>query len=243
MTETTHLKETAPCSAVVSKPSTPELIARTFSTFVTAETASYGSCEGLVSAKPSQNRPKQLGILTAFLAAVTTSSAGAEDVSDKDLALAVARVSVNESGWSSPADAAMIWQATKAHGRTNATRLAWLRRHSWTLFTTLPVPHGNARWTRDLNWEGERPRHWPSNAPAWSHYRKRWENVLRYALGLVTGRIRNRPCPAGVATWGGSMDSAQAELRGLVPLECEGTLNTGYALPDSTTQLASRTDS
>lgn len=147
------------------------------------------------------------------------------------LALDLARVCVNESGWGSPADCAMIWQTVRRSGRTDEARQAWLRRHSWTLFTEAPVSHGNARWTRDLNAEGERPRNWPSEAPSWEHYEKRWASVLRYATGLVKGAIRRRPCPSSVVTWGGEMDSAQALRRGLVPLECEGTINTGYARP------------
>jgi len=145
----------------------------------------------------------------------------------RELALALAKTCVNESGWSSKADCAMIWQTVRAHGRTDENRLSWLKRHSHTIFSEEPVRRGNARWTRDLNWDGEKPKLWPSGVP-WERFAPKWEGVLGYAHGLVNGAVKLRPCPRGVITWGGDMDIQSAIKRGLAPLACRGTINTGF---------------
>lgn len=145
------------------------------------------------------------------------------------LALAVAQVCVNEASWNSPADCALVYQATESHGRTPEARLDWLERHSHTVFSSCIAGRGNCRWTPGLTWSDAEPEGWPEAAPPWSTYVDRWRRIRELAEALVTGRIRRRPCPRGVVTWGGPMDIDAALRRGLRPLECRGTLNTGFA--------------
>ncbi len=152
-----------------------------------------------------------------------------DDVREQ-LALDVARVAVNEAGFGSPRDVLLIWQVVEANGRTDADRLAWLRRHSAcpTAQTTREVAlsrPGNCRWTRELDASDRRPESWPADV-VWRA--ESWARVRRLALRLVFGLERRRVCSVAPMTWGGPMDHERALERGLVPVECEGTLNRGY---------------
>lgn len=147
------------------------------------------------------------------------------------LALALAQVSVNEAGFDSPADIALVYQATEAHGSTPAARLAWLRSHSSCVLgdddpSTRP---GNCAWTRNLRWNEREPKDWPTAGPPWSHYRDRWNRVRRFAAALVAGRVTRRPCEGRVVTWGSAEDAPSAIARGLRPLRCDSTHNIGFA--------------
>lgn len=144
------------------------------------------------------------------------------------LATMLAATCVNEAGWSSPADCALIWQVTESHARTPEARLAWLQRHSHTVANG--SSSGNARWTSGLQWNDREPEGWPETAPPWSVYVERWRKVRRFAAALVTGRVTRRPCAERVWTWGSVDDAPAALRRGLRVVRCENTLNLGFAL-------------
>lgn len=143
------------------------------------------------------------------------------------LALAVAQVAVNEAGFDSDPDVALVWQAVEAHGSTPGRQLDWLRRHSWTVFEG--HHRGNARWSGHLRWDDEEPEGWPQSGPAWSVYRARWHELRKLAAALVMGWLVRIPCNGPVTTWGSDEDHTQAVRRGLRPVECKGTRNTGFA--------------
>jgi hypothetical protein len=147
------------------------------------------------------------------------------------LALAIAQVCWNESGPDSHADCALIFQAVEAHGDTPGQRLDWLRRHSWTVFEG--HHRGNARYSGSLSDDGAEPDGWPADGPPWSHYRERWHEIRKFCAALVMGTLVRRPCEGRVLTWGSRADARRALSRGLVPVRCEGTRNTGYALASS----------
>jgi hypothetical protein len=154
-------------------------------------------------------------------------------VPERELALAVAKVCVNEASWNSPADCALIWQIVEGRGRTTATRLSWLRRHSHRVLDGTcneDYQTMNCWWSQHLTWSDAAPANFPHE---WSEaYIRRWRRVRRMAWGLVVGTITRRPCAIRPRTWGGRMDRARALRNGLIPIECEGTWNDGYVLAD-----------
>ena len=176
---------------------------------------------------------------------VTTPASHAQDDIRRELALSVAKLCVNEAGFSSaaPADCALLWQVTRARARTSEGRLAWLRAHSSCVLTDRPMNEdelqGNCRFTRHLSDSDVEPEGWPAEVD-WSHFVRRWRQMRTFTYNLVTGRVRMEPCPATPVpfTWGSDQDRAHALRRGLVPLDCrdprsnEPTLNTAYALAD-----------
>lgn len=146
------------------------------------------------------------------------------------LVLDVARVAVNESGFGSPADIVLIWQAVEASGRTAETRLSWLRRHSAcpTGLTSDAVAlsrPGNCRWSRHLTFACTEPPHWPADV-RWSG--EACARVFRLVRRLVYGYERRRVCEETPHTWGSLADHPGAVRRGLRLITCVGTRNRGY---------------
>lgn len=154
--------------------------------------------------------------------------AAARDGVEERLALAVAKVAVNEANFESPADVALVYQCTEAHGDAPGEQLAWLRSHSARVLGDRECREGrNCRWSRGLTLAATRPPGWPEGVrwrPA------AWRRVLRLARRLVGGEEQRRPCIGRPVTWGGDMDHAEALRRGLRPLHCAGTRNTGYGV-------------
>jgi hypothetical protein len=154
--------------------------------------------------------------------------ASAQTRAERELALAVAKVAVNEAGFRAPADVALVWQVTEAHGSTTSARLGWLRAHSARVLGDRECTGGNCIWTRGLTWGDDEPEGWPETWPPWRLYRARWAQVRAYALALVQGRVAARPCAETPDTWGGEMDHQGAIDRGMRRCGCVGTLNQGY---------------
>lgn len=154
---------------------------------------------------------------------------------DMRLALALAKLCVNEAGLShvSPEDCAMLWQVIEGHGDTTEERLRWVRRHSRCV-TGRERPSearrsvGNCRWTRNLKWASDEPAGWPENWPGFDYYSGRWDQVRRLAIRLVLGVETMRPCEETPDTWGGRMDRPRALRLGFNPIRCQGTRNDGY---------------
>lgn len=157
------------------------------------------------------------------VAAGTCEQARAQDRHDRELALAVARLTVNESGWHSPADGALIWQVVQGRGTSSRERLAWLRRHSPRVMGARPCAGGNCAWTAYLDGD-RRPRGYPEGA-AWVP--ARWRAVRAQAEALVGGTWEGAlPCPRAPMTW--DARAGGAEGRGWRPVGCIGTRNEGY---------------
>lgn len=147
-----------------------------------------------------------------------------------ELALAIAKVSVNEAGWGAPADVAMIHQITEGHGTTDVERLAWLRAHSGCVLTDRPIERGrrNCFWTRHLADNDLEPEGWPEDM-LWQNYVRRWRQIRMLARALVDGRTTIRPCSETPVTWGSAQDHERAMRNGrLRVVECRGTVNRAY---------------
>jgi hypothetical protein len=163
----------------------------------------------------------------AFLA-VLGLAAPAHAITLEDAALDLARITVNEAPWRSTDDMLLIWQTTASHGDTVAERIVWLRGHSARVLGARHcAPGRNCRWTRHLSWSGEEPEEWPEGA-SWEARRPLWEQTLARALRVVSGAERAAPCPVAPDTWGGPRDRAGALEAGFHPLQCVGTINTGW---------------
>jgi len=153
-------------------------------------------------------------------------------------ALDVARTAVNEAslGGARPADVDLVYEATRAHGATDHTRLSWLRRHSACAnpagdcnrdgSVNLLDDHaaerrpGNAGWTRRLRWSDARPAGYRGR---WLPVR--WRRVRARALRRVLDDRPTGVCGgARVVSWGRPSDFApRPRLR---PVDC-GARNLG----------------
>jgi len=160
----------------------------------------------------------------ALLFATCAGPAAAQERAVRDLGLALAKVCVNEAGFESPADCALIWQVVEGQRATARERLWWLTRHSQRVLGTRPCRRGNCGWTPHLTRSGRRPAGWPAGVgwvPA------RWERVLYFCDRLVIGDETARPCAETPTTWDGRRWRAANERRGFRVVDCEGTLNDG----------------
>lgn len=174
--------------------------------------------------------------VTAWSSLAAGSSLAAAQLTPDEsaLALAVAKVAVNEASMgATQADIALIWQVTQSHGRTAAARLDWLSRHSSCVLGAREITDrerrfSNCGWTRNLTDSDAQPEGWPADW-RWSSSVRRWRQHRAFARALVGGRARMRPCPETPYTWGGRViDMAQALRRGLRPVGCVGTANEGF---------------
>jgi len=182
-----------------------------------------------------------LGI--AILGATCTGGSHAQRPdSRRELAVAVAKVAVNEASLQvlRPAEVALIYQCAETRATTVETRLSWLRAHSSCVLTSRPLTEreegSNCRWTRHLEDSDAEPENWPEALEWEGAYQRRWGQIREFAYRLVLGHERMRPCDGRPFSWGGPMDHARALRLGLRPLNCrdpqsgERTLNEGYAL-------------
>jgi len=180
-------------------------------------------------------------VLAALCAIYAAALAGAQPNDERALAVAVAKVAANEASLQRvrPAEVALIWQVTSAHGETARERLIWLRGHSSCVLGVHPpmsgIRPGNCAWTRNLQDNDAEPEGWAERYPhlSWVRYTGRWAQVRAFARRLVRGEPYERPCRGTPITWGGPMDHEHAAARGLVPMGCrdesgQPTLNDGF---------------
>ena len=152
--------------------------------------------------------------------------AAGRSFSRRDLVLAVSKVCVNEAGFDSLPDCALIWQVVEAQRGINSERLVWLERHSArVLGDRRCFPGRNCNWTRNLVWGSAEPAGWPTDLP-WQPLK--WRRVLEYVSRLVSGEETRRPCDETPDTWDGAAWHEENLARGYTPIECEGTRNLGY---------------
>ena len=163
------------------------------------------------------------------------------DPRERLLAFNVAKVATNEGALWNVKDTDLVWQTVEHRGDDTESRLKWLSSHSPRALGLKPCKSGNCMWARNLTRRADAlpagiasgkggPKDWEAYWRA--EMAPRWKAVLERAEGLVSGAIVDRPCSDPPDTWGGHMDWDQAVARGLIPLDCEGTLNRGWAMPD-----------
>lgn len=171
--------------------------------------------------------------LTIFLLlSFPTVALAQQPTGEQQLALAVAKVCANEASLqrATPADCALIFQATRRHGDTALERLEWLRRHSNCVLTDRPMTanerKGNCRWSRHLTASAAEPDGWDPDLPWEDPYAGRWRAMRNFCLHLVRGGTPRGgwPCSRDPDTWGGRMDDPGT----MASMECRGTANEGY---------------
>jgi hypothetical protein len=149
------------------------------------------------------------------------------------LALLVARVAANEGAFDNPRELDLIWQVVEGWARDNARRLEQLRQHSSRVAGLRPCRSGNCRWSRYVRSDGTLPAEVAAGfepEPGWwlAARAERMRALVVRAEQLVAGAAYTRPCDERPTTWGGPMDHGHAQSQGLVPVRCNGTINTGY---------------
>jgi hypothetical protein len=164
-----------------------------------------------------------------------SASSARVDPAEHRLALAIAKVAVNEASLVAirPDDVALIAQCTEQHGDDAATKLRWLTSHSSCVLTDRALRPGEVRsnciWTRELADNDRRP---PSLTQPidWRRYVERWRDVRATALALVQHRSQvPYPCTGRPVTWGSrTLDLRRAIDRGLRPLVCSTRGNVGF---------------
>jgi hypothetical protein len=147
----------------------------------------------------------------------------------------LAQVAANEGAFESPRELDLVWQTVEGQGATTEARLAWLSRHSARVAGGRACRGSNCRWSRHVRADGTLPAEVAAGVgmePGWweAAREERMRALLARARFLVAGGKYDPPCKGTPVTWGGDMDTGHAERQGLVALECEGTINTGYAL-------------
>lgn len=147
------------------------------------------------------------------------------------LALELAVVAAHEGALDNTRDTALVWQVVEARALTTQARLNFLRAHSPRALGRKTCTVGNCVWSRELLLAPEEP---PASLSAawWKATRApAWEELRRYASGLVYGIEPWRPCLTAPYSWGYAGDLQSAWLkRRLVPLGCEGVMNDGFTI-------------
>ena len=158
---------------------------------------------------------------------------------ERQLAIALARVSINEGGDSEP-DGELVAQVTLARGETAAERLHWLGEHSRCVAGPMSQDEayqrpGNCRWTRNLHPDGRRPRGWRRELDGhWSRTRGRWRTVLERAVEYVRGDRAADVCDEDPDSWDGVIygaDRVAPEGSGRRILDCSVPYTADPAAP------------
>lgn len=168
-------------------------------------------------------------------------------------ALFLARVSVNEAGWTSFETGDMVGiHEVFLRGATfqNVSYLAYATHYSQRVAGLRPTTSGRIAWTMNLRADGREPTNWPQHVfghapdgsvsvrphPAWSNFRNQWLETLAHATEVVTWTLDDHDewgrCDGEVHDWGSPrLDRHRALKLGLVEVECGDTQNDFWARP------------
>lgn len=141
----------------------------------------------------------------------------------EDDGLILARLTVHEAGFDSPADASLIHAVLSGiveRDHVSYRRAAALAAPRWSAGRT------SRPWTLELHEDGRTPRGW--RGARWSAYRERWGALLEHARRVVRGEIPST-CSSSPRVWGSRADVARGRARGSVWRDagCAGTRNLG----------------
>jgi len=178
-------------------------------------------------------------LLGAFTLTPTTlfAEAPCEVENTPENILALSRVAVSESGFSSPEDQGAILavlcdvrdRARRRSGRRLS--LAWAARKYSPYATGVRHPRRSRHvWVRGLNLALEKPAGWPDSRANWLRYRKMWANLLWRSQKFIEGTMAHE-CEEVVNHWGGSMDRYRAVRARWVLVNCGNTLNEYWRYP------------
>lgn len=142
---------------------------------------------------------------------------------DEDDALILARLTVHESGWDSPADAVLIHQVLLGIVERDGVSYARAAELAAPRLARCAVAR---RWVCGLDAGAARPASWP--LASWERHRPRWLAMLEHARAVVAGEVES-PCVDAPRTWGSREDVLRGIRRGRewVDAQCRGTANVG----------------
>lgn len=155
-----------------------------------------------------------------------------ESDQDEIDALHLARLCVNEAGWS-VRECGAVWQVLRNTRVRGETLLQTMERHTNGRISVVCGPGRNGQtdraWTRGLHLGDEPPHCWPGHLD-WNEYRERFARMLEQARRFTRGELRG-PCAGFPIAWGGAMDDWLAVRRGLVQVSCGDTRNRYWERP------------
>lgn len=137
----------------------------------------------------------------------------------------LARITVHEAGFDSPADAVLIHEVlTSIVERTGVS----YARAAELASPRLARCEVRRRWVCGLTSSARRPAHWP--LASWPAHRPRWLAVLEHARLVVAGEAAS-PCRERPRVWGSREDVLRGRARGRTWIDagCVGTRNVGGA--------------
>lgn len=153
-----------------------------------------------------------------------------------DAALFLARVCVNEAGWScfETGDGLAIHEVfLRGAARQGTSYLGFARAYCARISGRRATSSARIAWTRELRADGAAPPSWPAPPhPGWARFREAWLHVLAEARRVARHGLDNvdswSPCEAPVSDWGGWIDRARAARLGLRRVACGDTRNDFY---------------
>jgi hypothetical protein len=178
-----------------------------------------GQLSGVTMAAESSPAASEASASRSIVAPATSST----------FARAVAVVAAHEGALANLRETALVYQATLAHGSTDALRLRWLKRHSPRALGLAPCGGGNCRWTPNLRDDDAAPAGLDMPTGWWERARaQQWRLIRQYAQRLVSGAETSLPCREQPTTWGGAVDHLRALREGMKSARCVGTTNEGW---------------
>lgn len=150
----------------------------------------------------------------------------------------LARICVSEAGWRcwDRGDGLAIYEVLSAGAARYGVPFATYAQRYAPRATGVRPSVGRTLWVAQLQDNGTRPVAWPSTAP-WGLYRPQWFDVLETAEDVLTldgSRAREwSPCVGPVHDWSSRSEPslARASRLGLIPVNCDDSLNRFYARP------------
>lgn len=135
----------------------------------------------------------------------------------------LARLTVHEAGWDSPADASLIHDVLAGIVERDGVSYARAAELASPRLARCAV---RRRWVCGLAEDGRRPAGW--RGASWDAHRPRWMALLEHARRVVAGEVES-PCAEPPRVWGAPWFVRDRVARGSrwVDARCTGTANVG----------------
>lgn len=137
----------------------------------------------------------------------------------------LARITVHEAGFDSPADSMLVHEVLLGIVERSGVSYARAAELASPRLARCAV---RRRWVCGLDARARRPDHWPM--ASWAAHRPRWLAALAHAQRVIAGEVPS-PCRERPRVWGSRSDVARGRARGgtWIDAGCEGTRNVGGA--------------
>lgn len=165
-------------------------------------------------------------VIAAVLVAVGAIGLGCERLASAQREpdhVVLARLTVHEAGWASPADASLIHDVLSGIVERDGVSYARAAELAAPRLARCAV---RRRWVCGLAEDGRRPAGW--RGASWDAHRPRWLAILEHARRVVAGEVES-PCAEPPRVWGSREDVRRGRARGArwVDARCAGTANVG----------------